>query len=34
MDPKSAKATYKNGILEVVLEKTKRKFDGQRISID
>jgi len=34
VDPKSAKATYKNGILEVVLEKTKRKSDGQQISID
>ncbi|MGQ9513939.1 MAG: archaeal heat shock protein Hsp20 [Thermoproteota archaeon] len=34
VDPKSAKATYKNGILEIVLNKTKKKTEGHRINID
>lgn len=34
VDPKSAKASYKNGILEVVLNKVKRKSEGQRISVE
>ncbi|MBO3804260.1 MAG: Hsp20/alpha crystallin family protein [Candidatus Brockarchaeota archaeon] len=34
VDPKSAKASHKNGILEVVLNKTKKKPEGHRISIE
>lgn len=34
VDPKSAKASYKNGILEVLLNKTKKKSEGQRINVE
>jgi len=34
VDPKSAKANYKNGILEVLLMKASKKSDGQRINVD
>jgi len=34
VDPKSAKASYKNGVLEVLLTKTKKKSEGQRINIE
>jgi HSP20 family protein len=35
VDPKVAKATYKNGVLEVVLtKKTKESPEGETINID
>jgi len=34
VDPKSAKATYKNGVLEVILNKAEEKPRGERIKID
>ncbi|RLI25238.1 MAG: Hsp20/alpha crystallin family protein [Candidatus Hecatellales archaeon] len=34
VDPKSAKSTYKNGVLEVILKKTAPKPKGQPIRIE
>ncbi|KPV61811.1 MAG: hypothetical protein AOA65_2145 [Candidatus Bathyarchaeota archaeon BA1] len=34
LDPKSARATYKNGVLEVFLSKTAGKREGERIKIE
>ena len=34
VDPKSAKSTYKNGVLEVILKKTTPKPKGQPIRIE
>jgi HSP20 family protein len=35
VNPKSAKATYKNGVLEVILERLEeKKPSGERVSID
>lgn len=34
VDPKSSKASYKNGILEVVLSKTRKKLEGHHIDIE
>ncbi|MEM2875889.1 MAG: archaeal heat shock protein Hsp20 [Candidatus Bathyarchaeia archaeon] len=34
VDPKSAKAKYRNGVLEVILNKSKPKPAGERISIE
>jgi HSP20 family protein len=35
VDPKTAKASYKNGVLEVTLDKLERKPPtGERIKID
>ena len=34
VDPKSAKSTYKNGVLEVILKKTVPKPKGQPIKIE
>ncbi|MEM2926904.1 MAG: archaeal heat shock protein Hsp20 [Candidatus Bathyarchaeia archaeon] len=34
VDPKGAKSTYKNGVLEVVLKKVKEKGKGETIPID
>lgn len=33
IDPKSSKATYKNGVLEVRLKKVKPKIEGERLKI-
>ncbi|RLI14235.1 MAG: Hsp20/alpha crystallin family protein [Candidatus Hecatellales archaeon] len=34
VDPKSAKSTYKNGVLEVILKKTAPKPKGQPIKVE
>ncbi|PCN49831.1 heat-shock protein Hsp20 [Candidatus Geothermarchaeota archaeon ex4572_27] len=34
VDPKSAKATYKNGVLEVVLSKVEERPRGERIRVE
>ncbi|MBS7656208.1 Hsp20/alpha crystallin family protein, partial [Candidatus Bathyarchaeota archaeon] len=34
VDPQSAKASYKNGVLEVTLTKKKVKPKGQKIKIE
>ncbi|RLF12290.1 MAG: Hsp20/alpha crystallin family protein [Thermoprotei archaeon] len=34
VDPKSAKASYKNGVLEVTLNKAEEKPKGERIKIE
>ncbi|MEM0340470.1 MAG: archaeal heat shock protein Hsp20 [Acidilobaceae archaeon] len=34
VDPDSARATYKNGILEVALKKKKKEEEGKRIKIE
>jgi HSP20 family protein len=35
VDPKISKATYKNGVLEIILIKvTKKKLKGESITID
>lgn len=34
VDPKVSKATYKNGVLEIILKVTKKKLKGESITID
>ena len=34
IDPKTAKAVYKNGVLEVTLKKVEEKPKGEPIKID
>jgi len=34
IDPKSSKATYKNGVLEVRLKKVERGTKGEKLKIE
>jgi len=34
VDPDSAKATYKNGVLDIALDKVQERKEGKKISID
>jgi len=34
VEPDTAKANYKNGVLEVILKKSKKKIEGKRIVIE